>query len=136
MFDGLISSLNQVFEFAEKNLTLAMQIGQVHIITTLLHIFESVTSTKDDDEQLLWNLIFFSTIWAFGGFLDDDKERPFDQVVDIESYLSLKSNICCRVLCVVGLSHFFWNSVWSRRITVLQETLQLCPELLRSNRRF
>jgi dynein heavy chain len=119
LFEGLISSLDQVFAFVQgKEVKMVMQTGQVHIITTLLHLFESMISTKDDDgyiklnpgvtdEQLLKKLMIFSTLWAFGGFLDYegrakfsqflcklyaksipstvDKDRLFDYVVDIES---------------------------------------------------
>jgi dynein heavy chain len=55
IFDSLVSTFDQVFEFVAKNLTMVMQTGQVHIITTLLHIFESMISTNDNDAFIKLN---------------------------------------------------------------------------------
>jgi hypothetical protein len=56
----------------------------------LLSILESVISTKDDDGYLkltitdparLKKLMLFSTLWAFGGFLDGDGRSQLSQLL-------------------------------------------------------
>jgi dynein heavy chain len=67
---------------------MVMHTSQVHIITTLLNIFESLISTKENDgfikltitdPALLKKLMVFSTLWAFGGFLDGDGRSQLSQ---------------------------------------------------------
>jgi dynein heavy chain len=87
-FPQLIANLDAVFRFVQKQLTMVMHTSQVHIITTLLNIFESLISTKDDDgyikvtitdSALLKKLMVFSTLWAFGGFLNGDGRSELSQ---------------------------------------------------------
>ena len=81
IFPSLIANLKDVFDFVAKNCTMVMRTGEVHIITTLLHIFEAMISTKDEDgyikvnvtaEPLLRKLLVFAAMWAFGGFLNQE----------------------------------------------------------------
>ncbi|OHT04931.1 Dynein heavy chain family protein [Tritrichomonas foetus] len=87
-FSSLLQTLDDVFEYVLKSLPLVMQTGQVHIITTLLHIFESLISTKDDDgyiklnitdPKLLKKMIIFAQMWAFGGFLEYENRIKLSQ---------------------------------------------------------
>ena len=87
-FMELIEPLDEVFTYVLKQLPLVMQTSQVHIITTMLHIFESMISSKDDDNyvkvnitdpNLLQQFIIFAQMWAFGGFLDYEARIKLSQ---------------------------------------------------------
>ncbi|OHT09327.1 Dynein heavy chain family protein [Tritrichomonas foetus] len=88
VFNDLITPLDDVFNFVLHNIQMVMHTSQVHIITTILHIFESLISTRDDDgylkltvtePELLNKLMIFSTLWAFGGFLDGEGRIKLSQ---------------------------------------------------------
>ncbi|KAK8898529.1 Dynein heavy chain 5, axonemal [Tritrichomonas musculus] len=80
-FPALTKSLDKVFVYVMKQLPMVMQTGQVHIVTTLLHIFESLISTRDDDgyiklnvtdQDTLKKMFIFAQMWALGGLLDNE----------------------------------------------------------------
>ena len=88
VFPDLISHFDNVFTYVLENLQLVMRTSQVHIITTILHIFESLISTRDNDgylklnitePELLMKLIIFSVMWSFGGFLDGEGRAKLSQ---------------------------------------------------------
>ena len=79
IFPDLISSFDKLFTYVFKSLSMVMKTSHVHVITTLLNIFEALISTRDDDGYIKLNcqdpetlkkLMVFSAMWAFGGFLD------------------------------------------------------------------
>jgi dynein heavy chain len=63
-----------------------MQTSQVHIVYSLLHIFESLVCTRDEDGYvkvnitelvMLKKLFLFATMWAIGGLLDENNRTKF-----------------------------------------------------------
>ncbi|OHS96678.1 Dynein heavy chain family protein [Tritrichomonas foetus] len=101
-FLQLIDNLEDCFNNQLKKLTLVMQTSQVHIITTLLHIFEAMISTKDDDgyiklnvtdPNLLKQFLIFAQMWAFGGFLDYENRIKFSNYLYQKYKKELPSDI-------------------------------------------
>ena len=79
IFPELIDKFDSLFTYVFRSLQMVMKTSHVHVITTLLNIFESLISIRDDDgyiklncqePEVLKKLMIFSAMWAFGGFLD------------------------------------------------------------------
>ena len=101
-FMDLIRPLDTIFPYVMKNMSFVMQTGQVHIITTLLHIFESLIATRSDDGYLkvnitdpvlLQKMIIFAIMWAFGGFLDSENRAKLSKYLCKQFADQLPSNI-------------------------------------------
>jgi dynein heavy chain len=87
-FGELIGSFDKLFTFVFKNLKMVMKTSQVHVITTLLNIFEALITTRDENDfiklnctnpTILKRLMIFSAMWAFGGFLNLDDRAKLSQ---------------------------------------------------------
>jgi dynein heavy chain len=101
-FPLLVYSLENVFYFVKKSFKLVMQTGQVHIVTSLLNIFESLVSTRDEDGYIKLNIVeitmlqklfLFATMWAIGGLLDEEGRTKFSEFLFKEFKPNLSEDI-------------------------------------------
>ncbi|KAH0792655.1 Dynein heavy chain family protein [Histomonas meleagridis] len=101
-YPNLINSLEKVFNFIPKNLQFIMKTSEVQIITTLLDLFESLITNKDDDgygkliitnPELLRKLMIFSTIWSIGGFIDNENRIKLSKFICKENVNLLPNDI-------------------------------------------